>query len=432
MPFSPGTLHLREVHTQLLSLLLGGLRGVRLLLASAALVLAFALLASFFLLFISATAAGEPAGQTAHGVLGLLGRSSGDLRRLSRYLSCLVGHLPDLIRDSIQRSSAVLAFGLVVHSYSFLSTALQGSRLLIRGADHVPDGNTPFSPGTLHLREVHTQLLSLLLGGLRSVRLLLLLASSGRLLSLLGCLPRCLLPLLGCLPGGVLGLLGGSSGGLLRLSRNLSCLIGSLPGYLLGLPGRLSGRVLGLARNLPDLIGDPAQGTPASLAFATLLAAAGEPANGVLHLLGCLACGVLGLLGGSSGGLLRLSRNLPCLVGGLPGYLLGLACCLSGGILRLLGRFLRELLHLLHGLLGSLVHRFLDTRILGRLIHGALELHVGVDHLLDLGLLVAFGELLSVLLQLFAVTLSLALDPTQRLPVEVLGVLHGLLLHLLL
>jgi hypothetical protein len=26
----------------------------------------------------------------------------------------------------------------------------------------------------------------------------------------------------------------------------------------------------------------------------------------------------------------------------------------------------------------------------------------------------------------------LALDPTQRLPVEVLGVLHGLLLHLLL
>jgi hypothetical protein len=124
-PFSPGTLHLGEVHTHLLSFLLSRLRGVRLLLASAALGLAFALLASFFLLFISATAAGEPAGQTAHGVLSLLGRSSGDLRRLSRNLSCLVGHLPDLIRDSVQRSSAVLAFSLlVVDNYSFPSTAI--------------------------------------------------------------------------------------------------------------------------------------------------------------------------------------------------------------------------------------------------------------------------------------------------------------------
>jgi hypothetical protein len=125
MPFSPGTLHLGEVHVQLLSLLLGGLRGgVRLLLASAALVLAFALLASFFLLFISATAAGEPAGQTAHGVRGLLGRSS-------RNLSCLVGHLPDLIRDSIQRSSAVLAFSLlVVHYYSFPSPGFLAAIIL--------------------------------------------------------------------------------------------------------------------------------------------------------------------------------------------------------------------------------------------------------------------------------------------------------------
>ncbi len=293
-----------------------------------------------------------------------------------------------------------------------------------------------------------------MLSGLGGIRLLLLLASSGRLarrlLPLLGCLPRCLLPLLGCLPGGVLGLLSGSSGGLLGLARNLSCLIGGLPGYLLGLTRRLSGGVLDLARNLSDLIGDPAKGTPASLAFATLLASAGETAHGVLGLLGdssggflglarnlsCLVGGLpgylLGLIGGLPGGLLGLARNLSCLVGGLPCSILGLACSLPGGVLRLLGRFLRELLHLLHGLLGSLVHRFLDTRILGRLIHGALELYVRVDHLLDLGLLVAFGELLSVLLQLFAVILSLALDPTQRLPVEVLGVLHGLLLHLLL
>jgi hypothetical protein len=113
-----------EVHAQFLGLTLGGLRGVRLLLASAALVLAFALLASFFLLFISATAAGEPAGQTAHGVRGLLGRSS-------RNLSCLVGHLPDLIRDSFQRSSAVLAFSLlVVHYYSFPSPGFLAAIIL--------------------------------------------------------------------------------------------------------------------------------------------------------------------------------------------------------------------------------------------------------------------------------------------------------------
>ena len=222
---SPGTLHLGEVHTQLLSLLLGGLRGVRLLLASAALILAFALLASFFLL-ISATAAGEPAGQTAgqtaNGVLGLLGRSSGDLRRLARYLSCLVGHLPDLIRDSIQRSSAVLAFGLFVHSYSFPSTAtaIQVPPLLVRGGDHIPDRDAPSCSGTLDLGEVHVQLLSLLLGGLGGVRLLLL-ASPG----LLGGLACRLLTLLGGLSSNLLSLLGSLSSCALRLARYLSCLL---------------------------------------------------------------------------------------------------------------------------------------------------------------------------------------------------------------
>ncbi len=299
-------------------------------------------------------------------------------------------------------------------------------------------------------------LLTSLLGRLLSLlgRLLTLLGrSSGGLLGLtrrlsclIGGLPCGFLPLLGglscligCLARSVLGLLGRSSGGLLRLARYLACLIGGLPRDFLSLPGRLPCGVLRALGNLTHLICDPAQGTSASLAFTLLLTSAGETAHGVLDLTRCLACLVgglpgylLGLACCLPGGVLDLARCLACLVGGLPGYLLGLACCLSGGILRLLGRFLRELLHLLHGLLGSLVHRFLDTRILGRLIHGALELHVGVDHLLDLSLLVAFGELLSVLLQLFAVILSLALDPTQRLPVEVLGVLHGLLLHLLL
>ncbi len=93
------------------------------------------------------------------------------------------------------------------------------------------------SPGTLHLGEVHTQLLSLLLGGLRSVRLLLLASSGllGRLLSLLG-----------CLTSGVLCLLGRLSGRLLSLLGHLSGLIGDLSCRLLGLPRRLSGHVLRL------------------------------------------------------------------------------------------------------------------------------------------------------------------------------------------
>jgi hypothetical protein len=190
------------------------------------------------------------------------------------------------------------------------------------------------SPGTLHLGEVHTQLLRLLLGGLRSVRLLLLASSGllGRLLSLLG-----------CLTSGVLCLLGRLSGRLLSLLGHLSGLIGDLSGRLLGLPRRLSGHVL-----------------------------------------------------------------------------------------RLLGGSLCGLLDLLLGLLGSLLHRILDAHVLGRLIHRALEFHVGVDHLLDLGLRVAIGNLLGELLQLGAVILDLALKAAYRLPVEVLGVLRGLLLHLLL
>ena len=270
-----------------------------------------------------------------------------------------------------------------------------------------------------------------MLGGLGGVRLLLL-ASSGllrRLLALLGCLTRRVLGL-AC---DLTGLVGCLSCSVLRLLGGLACGVLGLPCYLSGLIRGLSSGALDLSGNLSHLVGDPAQRSATALAFTLLLlASAGEPAgettHGVLRLARYLSC----LVGCLTGYLLGLACYLPGLVGCLTRYLLGLARYLSGGILRLLGCSLRDLLHLLQGLLGSLVHRFLDTRILGRLIHGALELHVGVDHLLDLGLLATFGELLRILLQLFAVILSLALDPTQRLPVEVLSVFHGLLLQLLL
>jgi hypothetical protein len=421
MPFSPGTLHLGEVHVQLLSLLLGGLGGVRLLLASAALVFAFSLLASFFLLFISATAAGEPAGQTAHGVRGLLGRSSSDLRRLSRNLSYLVGHLPDLIRDSIQRSSAVLAFGLlVVHNYSFLSMASPGSLLLVRSAYDVPNGDAASGAGSLNLVEINAELLGLLLSGLRSVRLLF---TTGCLLRGLLALLSYLLPLLGGLSGrilslacgltcGVLGLLGGLprlvchltgrilrlarglSGRILRLARNLLGLIRGLARRLLSLACRLSGRILHALGDLPYLVCHPTErATAALLLIIVLLLATGEStgqaANRVLglarnlsDLVGSLASHLLGLVCG-------LARYLARLVGGLASHLLGLTRHLPRRVLSLLPRALRKLHYLLLGALCRLVHLVLDALLLGRLVNGPFELHVVVGHFLDLGLRVA-------------------------------------------
>jgi hypothetical protein len=303
----------------------------------------------------------------------------------------------------------------------FPSTALQDPQLLlVRGLLHVSDGDAAPCSRALHLGDIHTQLLGLLLGCLRGVRLLAatLLASSG----LLGHLPCSLLSLLGCLTCGVLSLLRGSSGCLLGLARHLS-----------GLIGDLSSGVLDLARHLPDLIRDSAQRTSAALL------AACEPAHGLLGLarhlpglIGDLTCGVLDLLGCPSGCLLGLARHLSGLIGRLPNRLLGLARCLSSGILSLLGRSLQVLLYLLLGLLGGLIHLVFDAHVLGRLINRALEFDVGVDHLLDLGLRVALGERLRKLLQLGAVVLDLALEAAYRLPVEVLGVLRGLLLHLLL
>jgi len=246
---------------------------------------------------------------------------------------------------------------------------------------------------------------------MRGVRLLLLLPAGGQL-SLLGGLACGLLTLLGSLSGGVLRLLSRTSGSILGLSRDLACLLGRLSSGFLCLSGYLTGGVLclldrsscgllGLSGYLSDLIRDPAQGS-APLLLA-LLTPAGQATNGILHLPG------------------RSSRGLLC----LSGYL-------TGGVLRLLGHPLRDLLHLLLGLLDGLAHRVFHSRILGRPIHRTLDLRVGVDHLLDLGLSVTGGKLLRVLLQLLAVVLNLALYAAHRLPVETLGFLQVLILLRLL
>jgi len=299
------------------------------------------------------------------------------------------------------------------------------------GTRYVLDGYEPPGACAFDRGQVYPQLLRFTPGGVCGPRLL----RSVFLSDLSG--------LVGDLTCGVLGLLGRSSSRFLSLSRYLSSLIRGLPRNILGLSRCLSRRVLHALHGLPYLVGHPAQRTSASLLFTFLLASPGQPtgesANGVLNLsgrltglVGDLARGVLDLSGCLASGIRRLSCDLSGLIRSLSGGILSLTCCLARCVLCLLGRLPRELLHLLQGLLGSLVHRVLDACILGRLIHGAFELRVGVDHLLDLGLLVALGELLGVLLQLLAVVLGLALDLTQRLPVEVLGVLHGLLLHLLL
>jgi hypothetical protein len=286
-----------------------------------------------------------------------------------------------------------LAFGLLVHRGSFPSTALQTPRLLVGRADNVPDGYAAPCSGTLHLGEIDTEFLGLLLGCMRGVRLLLLLPAGG-LLSLLGGLPCGLLTLLGSLGGGVLRLLSRTSGSILGLS-------GYLTGGVLCLLDRSSCGLLCLSGYLSDLIRDPAQGSAALLL--ALLTPASQATNGILHLLGRL-----------SSGFLRLSGYLP------------------GGVLRLLGHPLRDLLHLLLGLLDGLAHRVFHSHILGRLIHRTLDLRVGVDHLLDLGLSVTGGKLLRVLLELLAVVLNLALYAAHCLPVETLGFLQVLILLRLL
>src|SRR5215218_4739658 len=199
----------------------------------------------------------------------------------------------------------------------------------VRGARHVPDGDAPFGPGPLHLGEIHTQLISLLPGGVRDVQVL----------------PGCVLSLLGGLARSVLGTL-----------RSLAGLIGDLPCSALGLLG--------------------------------------SPPSGVLSLLGDSSSGVLDALGG------------------LP----GLICHLARGLL---------------GLLGRLVYRVVESLVMGRLVESALDLRVGVDHLLQLRLRLRRG-LLHQALELGAFALQLTLEPAERVAIEVLGALHDLLLYPLL
>jgi hypothetical protein len=285
-------------------------------------------------------------------------------------------------------------------------------RLLVGSADHVPDRDPASCSGTLHLGEVDPEFLGLLLGRLRGVRLLLVVPSAGGLLSRL------------------LSLLGRTPGGVLRLARYLPGLVRRLPGRFLGLTccltggvlrllGYTPGSLLGLPRNLAYLIGDPAQGSAALLL--ALLTPAGQATNGVLHLLGCSTCGFLRL----AGYLARLVGHLACGLLCLSGYL-------TGSVLRLLGRPLRDLLHLLVGLLGGLVHLVFHSSILGGPLHRAFDLRVVVDHLLDQGLGVARGGLLGVPLKLLVVVLDLAPHTAYRLPEEALGLLQVLILLRLL
>src|SRR5215217_5788826 len=265
-----------------------------------------------------------------------------------------------------------LAFRLI-HRSSFERS--ESSLLLVGGARHVPDGYPSFGPGPLHLGEVHAQLIRLLPGGVRDVQVL----------------PCCVLGLLGGASCGVLGLLGRALGRILRSLRRLPCLVGNLSRSLLRLSGGLSGGVLNALHSLSCLVRHLAD----------------RLTGGILCLPGGLSGGVLDLLSDLAGLLLRLSSCVLGLLGDIPG---------SGPLLRLLGR---------------IVHRVVESLVAGRLVEGALDLCIGVDHLLQLRLRLRRG-LLHQALELGAVVLDLTLEPAERVGVEVLRTLHYLLLYPLL
>jgi hypothetical protein len=313
--------------------------------------------------------------------------------------------------------------------------------LLVQSAHHVLDGDAVLRTRALHLGEVHAELLGFLLRGVRGFRLLSaprpllcrLLTLLGYLLALLGSLSCRVLRLSGHLTRGILRLLRGLSrlighlpGRVLGLTRDLSGLIRGLPRHLLGLVGHLPGRVLHALGYLPHLVGDPAERTAALLAAALLATGqtAGEAPNRVLN----LARGLPRLIGHLASRVLGLTRDLSGLIRGLPRHLLGLVGHLPGRVLRPL----REIAHGLLELFGGLVHRVLYALVLGRTIHRALDLFIGVDHLIYLGLGITVGNLLRVLLELLAVVLDLGLDPAHRLPEEVLGLFQVLLVLRLL
>src|SRR5215217_6531414 len=179
------------------------------------------------------------------------------------------------------------------------------SFFMASGARHVLDGYEPPVARALDSGEVYAHLLRPASGGVRDPRLLGSFSPGG--------LPYGLLSLLGCLTGGVPSLLG----------------------------------------RLPDLIGDSAHKTSdaALLLAALLLAAAGEPAYGVLDALD----GLSGLTRDLTGGVLSLARYLSDLIGGLSCCLLSLSDCLSGGVLSLLGCSSRGVLYLSNSLSGGIL-----------------------------------------------------------------------------
>src|SRR5215203_1808862 len=272
-----------------------------------------------------------------------------------------------------------LAFRLI-HRSSFQRS--ESALLLVGGARHVPDGYASFGPGPLHLGEIHAQLIRLLPGGVRDVQVL-----PRCVLGLIGRLSRRVLGLLGGASCGVLGLLGRALGGVLCSLRGLSRLVGNLSRSVLG----LSGSVLDLLSGLPGRVGDLAD----------------RLTGGILCLPGGLTGGVLDLLSGLASLLLRLSSCVLGLLGDIPG---------GGPLLRLLGR---------------IVHRVVEPLVAGRLVEVALDLRIGVDHLLQLRLRLRRG-LLHQALELGAVVLDLTLEAAERVGVEVLGTLHYLLLYPLL
>ncbi len=162
------------------------------------------------------------------------------------------------------------------------------------------------------------------------------------------------------------------------------------------------------------------------------------PACGALSLLSALSCGVLGLLCGPSGCLLGLARRLSSGVlyalGGLSGLpehpsngARGLIGDLSYGVLSLLF----DLPGVLLRLLGSLVDYLFHPKVFCGLVDCFLCGHVGIDHLLDLGLCFLRRHLIDEALQLGAVPLQLTLEVSERVGVEVLGDPHGLISNLL-
>src|SRR5829696_3012005 len=272
----------------------------------------------------------------------------------------------------------------LIHRSSFERS--ESALLLVGGARHVPDGYASFGPGPLHLGEVHAQFIRLLPGGVRDVQVL-----PRCVLGLIGGLTRRVLGLLGGALGGVLGLLGRALGGVLRSLRGLPCLVGNLSRSVLRLSGGLSGGVLDALHGLSRLVRHLAD----------------RLTGGILCLPGGLSGGVLDLLGGLAGLFLCLSSYVLGLLGDIPG---------GGPLLRLLGR---------------IVHRVVEPLVAGRLVEVALDLRIGVDHLLQLSLRLRRG-LLHQALELSAVVLDLTLEAAERVGVEVLGTLHYLLLYPLL